>query len=312
MAKCILCNNKATANVQNNASRTIYNCQSCGVFVVSDLVTDEVKQYAGELAAYFTHRKLEGLSEVVLITFEKANKDKDYSQLTVSQILEQHPNSFSRVTDRILENLSALSHYCGEEIKVEGLDMCPVFYAKKQNYDALSFMIKSMQKFDLIEVNYYGSSFFPCGVVVGPKGWERLAEITEGCAMPDCAFLYLSGNEGPLGDSFRSVARKVAREQGYRAVEMGAGDHHFSDRVTLEVLAGVRNARFTVCCLGDAAGSSYYVAGMSRAMGKPTILTCHQSLLKKLKIDPEQLTVLSWTDEKDLYLQIQSAIRALV
>jgi hypothetical protein len=130
--------------------------------------------------------------------------------------------------------------------------------------------------------------------------------------MPDGAFLYHSGNEGPLGDSFRAVSRKVAKEQGYRAVEMGAGDHRSGDQVTLEVIAGVRNARFTVCCLGEAEGSTYYVAGLSRAMGKPTILTCHQSLVKKLKIDPEQMTVLTWNDEKDLYLQIQSAIRALV
>jgi hypothetical protein len=281
------------------------------VFVVSDLAVDDVKKHAGEVAAYISHRKLTGGNDVVLITFEKANKDKDYLQLTVAQILEQQPRSFSDATDRALENLAALSSYAGEEIRVEGLDMCPVFYAKTQNYDALSYIIKSMQKLDLIEVNYYGSAFFPCGVTVGPKGWDRLAELDNGGAARNSPLVYLSCDETESGEAFRSVARKVVKEQGYKVIEMGTCDLN-GGKVNYEVIAGVKRARFTICSIGATTGTTYYVAGMSQAMGKPTILTCHKSAIKKIHIDPAQISVLCWSDEKELYLQIQSAIRALV
>jgi hypothetical protein len=70
--------------------------------------------------------------------------------------------------------------------------------------------------------------------------------------------------------------------------------------------------KFAVCCLGAATGPTYYVAGMARAMGTPVILTCQKSLIKRSHFDTEQINVLTWEDEKELYLQIQSAIRALV
>lgn len=310
MSTCILCNGKATTNAQDNASRTIYNCHSCGVFVVSDLAAAQVKKHCNELAAYFTSRKLAGYNEVVLITYDLALKDKDYLQLTVDQILEQLPRTFSQTTDMILVNLARMSSYAGEEIKVEGLDMCPVFYVKKQNYDALSFIIKSMQNSNLIEVNYYSSSFFPCGVIIGPKGWDRLSEMEEGMSGQNLALIFLPSGKSDYAEPFRKSVTKAVRECGYKVVE--ANSAGIGEKAGYELIAQIKNANFVICGMTHATGVIYYSAGLARAFGKTTILTCHEDLVNQLEVNTQQISVLTWGNEKQLYLQVLSAIRALV
>lgn len=312
MGQCILCNSKATINTQDNASRTIYNCQNCGVFVVSDLVVPQVKRNSCELAAYFTNRKLADHNEVVLISYEKAKKDKDYLQLTVEQILSHFPKSFSELMDLVLQNLTRMSTYEGEEIKVENLEMFPVFYVKKASYDALSFIIKSMQKFDLIEVNYYGSSFFPCGVIVSPKGWDRVSQMQTGQISRDTALVLRSGKEDDdeYSQVFRRVAARAARECGFHVVESNTASS--DDKVNHEMIALIKSSGFVISDMSTANGAAYYTAGMAHALDKTNILTCHKNALKKLELDAEQISVLSWKDEDGLYLQILNAIRALV
>lgn len=310
MGKCTLCGSKATVNTQDNASRTIYNCQSCGVFVLSDLVAVEAARVGSELAAYFAARKLAGNVEIVLVSFEKAKKDKDYLQLTVEQILHYFPRSFSEKSDLVLKNLSSLSAYGGQEIKVEGLDMCPVFYTRKRAFDALSFVIQSMQKAELLDVNYYGSSFFPCGVIIAPKGWDRLEQIQNGRVKNDTALLHCGSKEDETSDTFRSAAQKSMRECGYR-MEMSVAARP-GGKIGYELFAQIKNSRFVVCDLTQGGHSAYYLLGMANALAKPHIVTCHSGALKHLEFHAGQANVLSWNNEEDLYLQIFNAVRALV
>lgn len=310
MAKCILCGAKATRNVQESASRSIYNCQNCGVFVLSDLVVDEAKRNGNKLAAYFTNRKLAGHNEIVLVSFELAKKDKDYLQLTVDQIASQYPTSFTDQMDLVLENLVRLSEYAGAEIKVENLDMAPVFYLKQTNYDALSFVIKSMHKFELIEVNYYGSSFFPCGVIVSPKGWDRVSQIQAGQVNQSSAMVVHSMTDDEIGRMFRKAARKAAKECGYDVVESSTASSE--NIVNHEMISMAKGSQFVICDLSHSAGAAYYTVGMASALGKNQVLTCHSKARKKLQVDAEQISVLGWSEEEELYLKILNAIRAQI
>lgn len=310
MGKCILCNAKATINAQDNASRTIYNCQNCGVYVMSDLAVPQATRHGCKLAAYFTNRKLAGRNEVVLVSFDKAKKDKDYLQLTVEQILSHFPKSFLEQMNLVLMNLTEMSSYEGEEIKVENLDIFPVFYVKKASYDALSFVIKSMQKLDLIEVNYYGSSFFPCGLIVSPKGWDRISRLRSGQISLDTTLILGSGKEDERDNLFRSVAGKAARECGYHAVEARTASSN--EMINYELISQIKQSRFLITDLSRAGGGSYFAAGMANALNKTNILTCYAGGMKKIEMDTEQISVLSWKDEDELYLQIFNAIRALV
>lgn len=310
MAKCILCGVKATSNVQDSASRTIYNCPYCGVYVVSDLATADAARYGSELAAYFASRKLAGINEIVLISYDKAKKDRDYLQLTVKQILSHFPATFSGQMDMALQNLSMLTTYEGEEVKIDSLDMAPIFWVRKKSYDALSFLITSLQKFDYIEVNYYDNAFFPCGIIINPKGWSRISALRDGRITQKTALIVPSGNTDERSELFRRVAEKAARVCGYHVTVSNTASS--DGKINLETVALIKNSRFLITDLTCAGAAAYYAVGMSASLGRKNILTCHRDERKALQMDAEQFSILSWLDEQQLYLEIQNAIRALV
>lgn len=310
MGKCVLCNASATTNVHDNASRTIYNCHNCGVFVLSDLVVSRAKRYRCELSAYLTSRKLAGHNEIILISYEKAPKDKDYLQLTVDQILERFPKSFSEQMHTAVLNLARLSSFEGDEIKVDKLEMFPYFYVRKISYDALSFMIKSLQQFELIEVNYYSGSFFPCGVIVSPKGWDQVVRLRGDRVRHETCLLLHSGEDTERNALFRRVVQKASRECGYDIVE--SDTTHATGKVGQELIGMIKCCAYIVTEMSGGGGAVYFTTGLAQALSTTNILTCHSDALHSLDIDTEQISVLHWQEEEDLYLQVLNAIRALV
>jgi len=310
MAFCIMCSAKAVANRQDNASRTIYNCPQCGVFVVSDLALAEVKEHTNQIAAFLVGRQLSNSPETILISYDNAKKDKEYLQLTVQQILSSFPSSFTKKMDRILLNLEKLTAYGGQEIKIEKLEQTPLFFVEKQSYEALSYVIKSMHKSELIEVNYYGSAFFPCGVVIGPKGWDRIAMLKQGLLDDNMAFLVLPRGEEAWGVSMRLAARKALENSGFLLVENSSINS--DGQIGNALLAQIKQSRLVICDLSDSLGENYYTAAMARTLGKITILTCHASQKSKLQINTDQISVLFWEDNKSLYNELYSAVYALI
>lgn len=308
MGNCFLCESKAIINRQDSASRTIYNCPACGMFVVSDLAEADAQKKANEIAAFLVNRKLSSTNEIVLISFEKASHDKDYLQLTVNEITELFPESFSEQMDRALLNLNYLTSYAGEEVKVEDVRMSPVFCARKSNHDALSFIIKSMQKAGFVEIKFYGGSFFPCGVIVSARGWDRISELKKGNSERDILFAYTACGESERGDQFHKAVRKAARECGFTIQDSMDADA----KVNFELITHVKSSKIIVCDLTEPACEAYYTAAFARAKNKLCILTCHESAKKKLRLDEQQMSILFWNSPETLHLQVLNAVRAQI
>lgn len=309
MPACFVCNSKAVITRQDNSSRTIYNCEQCGVYVVSDLAQDQIKKHRHEVSAFLRHRQLAGNSDIVLISYDKAKLDKGYLQMTVSQIVELFPASFSEQMDRALENLALLSAYPGDEIKVESLDDASVFYLRHESLEALSFVIRAMMKESLIEVNYFGSSFFPCGIIVSPAGWDRVAAFAAGSREPRKDLLLLMGGAGQdLANDLRGAGQKTAKECGMRLIT--------SDMIALEGMIGngleaaVRSAEYILIDLSFSKPESYFAMGYARALGKQLLVTCHENRRKKLEIDPARNGVVFWDEQKLLQLEYFNFIKA--
>lgn len=175
MEKCILCGTKSICNRQEGASRTIYNCKQCGVFVVSDLVEKEVKEKANEIKSYLMTRNLEGKdSDTVLISYEKSNLDKDYLCMTVNKILAGYPKTFAERMEMALRNIGYMSDFPGHELRIFDIQSAPVFYTQDDNPAALLYMAEALRGEGLVELKYYGGQSLPFGVTISPKGWERL------------------------------------------------------------------------------------------------------------------------------------------
>lgn len=308
MGNCPLCESKAIINRQDSASRNIYNCPNCGVFVVSDLSVNEVVRYKNEIAAFLKHRMLAKYNDTVLVSFEKANLDKDYLQLTVAQILEEYPKSFTEQTNLVLENLAAMSGFAGDEVRIDNIAQASIFYARKASFEAVTFVIKAMQKADLIDVNYYGAAFFPCGITVSPKGWDVLSERQSGKGTSKVAFVHRQRGESETFEQYYKYVQKAARECGFQsesntAVCVGA-------RVNYEIISAVKSAGLVICDLTDQTGEAFYTAALAHGCGKTCILTCNESARKKLPIDTSQLSVIFWDKPETLYLELLTTIKA--
>jgi hypothetical protein len=301
----------AVLNRQDNASRTIYNCPNCGVFVISDVVEQEVEANKSKLAAFLVHRNLSGNSDILMISLENVSKDKGYVHMTVEQIVNEFPESVVKRVNLALENLVNKSEYPGYEIKIESLRAGPIFYLDKINFDSMAFAITALEKKGLIDVNHHGSSssFFPCGVVVNAEGWEMVARSETEANASDSVFVSITGSADYSKDYTDSVMRACKRS-GYdvrTSAELGS-DMSIGHRL----IATVRDSRFIICDLSDASPHTYFTAGMARALGKTLILSCRSKDKKKLKVDTEQLSVMFWDDSTNLAGVMEAAIRSLI
>lgn len=312
MESCILCSSNAIINRQEGASRTIYNCTKCGMFVVSDLVEKEVKNKADEIEAYLMTRKLAKKDvDTVLISFEKANLDKDYLQLTVDKIVDFFPGTFSEQMDMALRNIGYMSEFPGQEVKIYDTKMAPVFYVRHENQNALSYLMESMRQAGLIEIKYYGGSFFPFGVTIAPKGWERLESPKKDKETRKDMFTYSLSGENKLNSQFYySAVEKVARECGYHLVN--GADTRADAMITFDIVSGVKSSELVVCDFTEQTGGAYYAAAMAQSLGKTCILTCHESAKKKLQFDTNQYRVIFWDKQETLYLELMSTIKAML
>lgn len=309
MGKCILCGGEAVITRQDNSSRSIYNCRLCGVFLLSDLSVKQAEQHAGEIMAFLRGRKLRADEQTVLISFDKANLDKGYLQVTVDQIASLFPKSFDEFIELTLDNLVRMSKYPGYEIKVESVEMAPLFYVRERNLDSLSFVIKELGKLGLIDINYYGATFFPCGVVVSAEGWDKAAGIRSPRGGSDGTGLLVLGRRNDESESeLRAAAEKAMRECDLNPVEslaLGA-----EGRIGNALAAQLRRSALIICDAGGTSPEPYFAAGYAKALRKPVLAVCPVSDRAKLRIDPSLMGVLFWENHTQLYLELLNYIRA--
>lgn len=310
MDSCLLCNTLAVTTRQDNSSRTIYSCSKCGVYVVSDLVEDVLQKHRSEVCSFLRHRALAKKSETLLISYDKAHLDKGYLQMTVEQIVELFPKNFTEQMEQSLLNLALLSKFPGDEVKVESLDVAPEFYLKKHKFEALSFLIRAMMMAELVEVNYYGTSFFPCGVVVSPKGWDYLANLSrqkEG-TRPAAFLIHNASNENTSWD-VKHAAAAAAKECDVRLLSREAMSHE--GVIGLELAAKIKASSFLLADLSDPLPETYCAIGYAVALRKPFLLTCHENNIGQLEMDFSPKKVVAWNSPKQLQLEWVNFIRAV-
>lgn len=278
------------------------------MFVVSDLVVKEIEQKPGEIMAFLTSRRLAKKTDILLISFEKANLDKDYLQMTVEQIVERYPKSFAGQMDMALKNICLMSKFPGFEVKIEDLRTAPCFYVTNEPYEALNFMLKSLWKEELVEVNYFSSKYFPCGVTVTAKGWKRLNELQETAVDDKTLFSCCTANESAVSGAFAKALKKVSAECGFSIVQNAADKAE--KKISNELIASIKTSEAIVCDFTGLSGDTYYTAALARGLGKLCVLTCHESAKDKLQIDAGQLSVIFWDKQETLQIELLNALKA--
>ena len=309
MGNCILCGASAIVNKQESASRTIYSCPQCGVFVISDLAEKEACEHADEVKSFLARRALLKSNDTLLISYEKAKLDKDYLQLTVDRIVDAFPKSHAHKTEMILKNLELLSGLSGDEIEITDLKHAPLFYLKQPSLDALSSVIHAMRESGLIDVSFYNRSFFPCVVSISPKGRERLSRLNEKATRNRSLLVFVSKSDKQIFNPFLKAVRKAVLDSGVKYT-INIPHTDAEDKVGNALISGVEKAKAVICDLTEHPGEAYYVAAFAGALHKICLLTCNQSAEKELRINTDELWVIIWDKEEQLYLELLNALKA--
>ena len=308
MSNCILCNHKSVVNEQESASRTIYNCPFCGIFVVSDLAKRPIKQNAMKISSFLVHRKLCGHNDIVFISFENNRVDKEYLKMTVEQILETYPATFTGRLEAALENLALKSNFPGDEVRVERQEMAPMLYVSHPGPAPFSFVIKSMQKFGWIDVSYFENSCFSCDISITTRGWQHYEEIIRGRKIEPVAFFSLPETEDP--DKLHKGLIRLCNSSGLRFTYTSV--LRSDKKLDNAYIVLLKSARVVVCDLSESGHDSYFIYGMARAMEKPCILTCSEKRKKKLMVDTEQISVIIWDTQESYIEKVTQAIQAVI
>ncbi len=302
MDACLLCGARAIINRQENSSRTIYNCQNCGVYVVSDPEEKRVERNGAKIAAYFMRRKLKNENDAVLISYQNAKLDKEYLQLTSEQIISFFPKTFAEQMDMALLNLGLKSRFHGDAVKLADINTAALLYVTDKSETALFYMLRALKDEGLVT---YDQIKLPCGVVVTPKGHERIAGLRGG---GERGVLYLCAAESDSAVPLQNIAQKLAAGLGLslRLFSSARADM----KVGNELVAGIKSARVVICDFTEHAGGAYYAAAMAEALGKVCVASCHASAKDGVGIDSAQLPVVFWKDEDKAFTDILHAIKA--
>jgi hypothetical protein len=262
-----------------------------------------------KLASFLVNRHLSGSNDIVLISLENTTKDKGYVHMNVDQIVREFPQSVLMCNNLALKNLVKKSEYPGAELKIENLSQGPIFYLQSVNFEAMSFSISTLERKGLITVNYHGSSFFPCTIVVTAEGWDLVAAMETDAEYQDAALVALCGGS-EYAPEYVKAATKACRSNGYRMMEYPC----YSDdtKIGHRLFAEVRTSRFVICDVSDISPDTYFVAGMAKALGKTLILTCQTKDRRDLRLDEQHITVLFWENMTDLAETLSNAIQAMV
>ncbi|MCL2035623.1 MAG: hypothetical protein FWG94_12975 [Oscillospiraceae bacterium] len=309
MGNCSLCGASAIVNKQESSSRTIYSCPQCGVFVISDLAEKEAYEHADEIKAFLARRALLKSNDTLLISYEKAKLDKDYLQLTVDRIVDAFPKSHAHQTEMILKNLELLSGFGGDEIEIADLKYSPLFYLKHPSLDALSSVIHEMRESGLIDVNFYNRSFFPCSVSISSKGREKLIKLNEKSVKNRSLLVFVSKSDKQIFNPFLKAVRKAVLDSGVNYA-LNIPHTGAEDKAGNALISGVKKAKTVICDLTEHSGEAYYVAAFAGALHKTCLLTCNQSAEKELRINADELGVIIWDKEEQLYLELLNALKA--
>jgi hypothetical protein len=276
-------------NSQEYAARIIYNCPLCGTFVISDLAIESIKASATHIASFMMRRKNSDDSDVVLITNNYSKSDRDYLQVSVSEILAQYPQSFGHKIEAALRNLADKSEYPGALINIDRLELCPWLYVERRKEEALAFMLFAMQDEKLISIQSQQGMFLPCTVSITAKGWSHIEETRATKQKSAYKALVLSSD-----DEYCKAVKRACRATNYQMSAAAATD------ISPALIAQIKSAELVICEISDYSPVAYYAAGMAKAMGKHEILTCNAKKRGEVPFPGEQMGILKWKTPEDL------------
>jgi hypothetical protein len=119
---------------------------------------------------------------------------------------------------------------------------------------------------------------------------------------------------GEMNDVWETGIRPAIEAAGYEAFRIDKHEH--VNRIDDEILAQIRNSRFTIADFtsepGKPRGGVYFEAGFALGLDRPVIWTAHERMQQEIHFDTRQYNHIFWATPLDLREKLHNRIVALL
>ena len=152
------------------------------------------------------------------------------------------------------------------------------------------------------------SGSFP--LCITAKGWDELSGNVN-IEPSDQCFVAMWFDDSMI-DVFSSAICGGIVAAGYKPIRIDNKEHN--NRIDDEIVAEIRNSKFSVADFTGQRGGVYFEAGFALGLGRSVIWLCRKDEMEKLHFDTRQYNFIIWELDKlkDLALAIERRIIATI
>jgi nucleoside 2-deoxyribosyltransferase len=284
---CPLCNTMGIIDTfPNDYNQHFYECNICGRFAIPDDFLDQYDK--DKLASYlFYNQKIYSKKDNRFFYYFGTEKYFQYLKgenpyallVTLDELNNWYPLSFSLKIDYILLALAHLSKYSGDNIILEYEKYYSLFFIirfnknkKIQNddlYHQFDYLVKYLRDIEYIQnipINN-GSQ-----ITILPNGWKRIDDLQKNQSNNKQAFIAMQFGEETK--DLREALRKGIEKAGYIPFFIDEKQHN--SQIVPEILYEIKNSKFLVAEFSDNNNGAYYEAGYAAGLGKEVIHVCSE------------------------------------
>lgn len=293
---CPVCRAPNTTRQSAGANTVELNCPRCGRFQIQALAET---QLLNSRPAFPPPHLLSGLcrnmwdilNDKLLITVDLF---KSWTELdAAAKIAVPRDTDLATKSEYLMRYMRRKSKSLSETVLFTPNELSVGFCANKNE---LLFCLKYLASKGLIEEDaaHKQQQAFPYRLT--PAGWAALDSHVPTQEKPVAMVCLIPGKEPDLFWT-QGISAGITFA-GLTAVR--ADSKECANKITDEIIVGIRKAR---CVVADLTGQSplvYFQAGLAMGLGKPVFWTCEAAELadKKLMVDSRQQVVTPWTRDK--------------
>jgi len=318
--KCPICKSSANpSRLDGNSKIYRVNCSICGEFNATEIFLEDYSGYEFPkkylIQGILQERNLKNLSTTLFSgngSFKKTGGDFTIEELlkTVTQV--ENP---SQKIDKLLENSEILlNHNAGENLCLSLTSSYPLAYSRSEK--EFDFILKTMnQEGYFLSMGKNASNSSKYDIKLSLKAWKRIEELKKQNINSNQGFVACIFD--PNHKQFLEAIREGIIQSKFDPMSIDRED--YQETILEKGLGEIRKSRFVVADLTEESGSVFIEIGFAMGLGMQPILVIKEDYWEKRKGEEGKLEfysqnykILSYKDEQELSIKVETAIRARI
>lgn len=292
------------------------DCSTCGEYkitreAISCFEDESYKKSTAKISSYLRYRTINKMKTLCVF----ANKDeaqKHEFALSIDEIIEMFPENINERIDKALINLSKLSTFTGEFIKINtGIIDYSLFMCDSFEWNSISFILEQLYYENYIENETHENiASLPTKIRLTVKGWNRVFHLEKGLIYNSKKAFVAMWFDKSMEPIYENAIKKAIIDAHYEPQRVDKDEHN--GKICDRIIADIRRCKFIICDFTGQRGGVYFEAGFAMGLGKPVIWTCRKDEVSKLHFDTRQYNHIVWENETDLYEALLRRIQATI